>query len=236
MSWQVRISGDAWVLKKLAQLTAGLNPEVAQSEDGYTLGFLGLQESEHHSEVEAGARRHLNILNGLLSLGAIPFLIHAAPLKLSEILLVDGSGPGTCWNYKATVSSIRIGDGEVDLALPRQRVERLLAVINANKAPSFALQMLGLGDDWINLYKIYEIVRRQMGGEDTIAEKGWVPKAKLRAFRQTANSFGAIGLEARHGVETASAPSYPMEHGDAVRMIRTLLENWMDHLDGPSSQ
>jgi hypothetical protein len=46
-------------------------------------------------------------------------------------------------------------------------------------------------------------------------------------FRRTANSFEAVGLDARHGVEQNQPPSTPMDLSEARSLITTLVHAWL---------
>ena len=64
--------------------------------------------------------------------------------------------------------------------------------------------------DWVNLYRIFEIICGDVGGSDAIAASIWASKAAIRRFKHTANSPGAIGDESRHGSERDQPPADPM--------------------------
>jgi hypothetical protein len=56
--------------------------------------------------------------------------------------------------------------------------------------------------NWINLYKVYEIVEKNAGKKKI---EQWT-KNKIRQFKHTANSQSAIGDDARHGVDHHDPP------------------------------
>jgi len=77
--------------------------------------------------------------------------------------------------------------------------------------------------DWINLYKVYEIVYQDAGR--TKIEQ-WTNK-KIGLFTQTANSQRAIGDDARHAVDKHDPPKEPMSLPEADALIRNLLKQWL---------
>jgi len=84
--------------------------------------------------------------------------------------------------------------------------------------------------NWINLYKIYEIVKKDAAGEinkkiDRIEQ--WITKDKIKQFKHTANSRRAIGDDARHGVYEKDPPKEPMSLSEADALIRNLLKQWL---------
>ncbi len=77
--------------------------------------------------------------------------------------------------------------------------------------------------NWINLYKVYEIVNKDAGR--TKIEQ-WTNK-KIGLFTHTANSQSAIGDDARHGVDKHDPPKEPMSLSEARALIRNLLKQWL---------
>ncbi|MBD0394812.1 MAG: hypothetical protein ICV52_13425, partial [Microcoleus sp. C1-bin4] len=79
--------------------------------------------------------------------------------------------------------------------------------------------------NWINLYKIYEIVEKNAGKKKI---EQWIIKDKIRQFKHTANSQSAIGDEARHGVDHNDPPKEPMPKSEADALIRNLVKQWLE--------
>lgn len=77
--------------------------------------------------------------------------------------------------------------------------------------------------NWINLYKIYEIVKKDAGKKKI---EQWT-KNKISQFTHTANSQSAIGDDARHGVDHSDPPKEPMSLYEADALIMTLLQQWL---------
>ena len=77
--------------------------------------------------------------------------------------------------------------------------------------------------NWINLYKIYEIVKKDAGKKKI---EQWT-KNKISQFTHTANSQSAIGDDARHGVDRNDPPKEPMSLSEAQALIRNLLKQWL---------
>lgn len=82
--------------------------------------------------------------------------------------------------------------------------------------------------NWINLYKIYEIVKKDAGKKNNIDRiEQWITKKKISQFTHTANSQSAIGDDARHGVDHNDPPKEPMSLSEAVVLIKNLLKQWL---------
>ena len=101
-------------------------------------------------------------------------------------------------------------------------------VAKRDSAVAEALRLLAKGDNnWINLYRIYEVVAREVGGDDAVVTNGWGTRAALRQFKHTANSPGAIGHEARHGVDTGQPPPNAMSLPYAKNLVSSIVQKWL---------
>ena len=77
--------------------------------------------------------------------------------------------------------------------------------------------------NWINLYKVYEIVNKDAGKKKI---QQWT-KDKIGYFKRTANSQKAIGDDECHGVDDNDPPKEPMSLSEAKALIMTLLQKWL---------
>lgn len=82
--------------------------------------------------------------------------------------------------------------------------------------------------DWINLYKIYEIIKDDLGNEQEIVNQLGISKNELKLFTRTANSRNAIGDKARHATLKDEPPKTPMSEYYAKEMIKEILNKWLD--------
>jgi hypothetical protein len=77
---------------------------------------------------------------------------------------------------------------------------------------------------WFNLYKIYEVICKDIGGETQLIK--FMTQSELVSFRQTAQSRQAIGKHARHG-KKIPAPKKIMTFDDACKLWRRVLSEWI---------
>ncbi len=87
-----------------------------------------------------------------------------------------------------------------------------------------ALTLFGSTElNWVILYKILEIVKRDIGTK--IHEKGWVTKTDEDRFTQTAQHY----RHAKHSERTKKWKPHnkPMMFYEAKTFIRTILSNWL---------
>lgn len=80
--------------------------------------------------------------------------------------------------------------------------------------------------NFINLYKIYEIIQDEVGSK--ITKDGWVIKKKVDNFTRTVNHPDVIGYEARHGISKLEPPKNPMSLSEAKNLIIDIAKKWLD--------
>jgi len=66
-----------------------------------------------------------------------------------------------------------------------------------------------------------------MSGAESVINRGWIRKDKIRNFKHTANSVSAVGDDARHGTKIHLPPQSPMSFVEAESLITHLLKNWL---------
>ena len=87
-----------------------------------------------------------------------------------------------------------------------------------------ALRLFNRGD-WGSLYKIFEIIYRDVGLK--VYDDEWLQESQIRLFKCTANNLRAIGDEARHAREDWDPPGKPMSLPEARKLIQALLKRWI---------
>ncbi|CAM3052353.1 hypothetical protein [Halobacterium salinarum] len=120
-------------------------------------------------------------------------------------------------------------DGETEVFLPADRTEEWTQLALRDEKVGDLANLLDRGDDWVNLYRIYEFIQDNIESEDNIVEQGWWSKSEKDRFKQTANSRDAIGDNARHANNRIPAPNNPMTQAEAKRQIDSLVDQWLEH-------
>jgi hypothetical protein len=78
---------------------------------------------------------------------------------------------------------------------------------------------------------VFDAAKDRNGGKAGLKAKHWVLASMIENFGKTANSFKAIGDQARHGTLRSSDPNQPTQTlEEAQIMIRTILEKWSKEL------
>lgn len=120
-------------------------------------------------------------------------------------------------------------DGTIEEFHPADPLKEWLPLALHDRAVDNAMKIIGAGAlDWVNLYRLFEIIAADAGGLDGIDSAGWAPKSKMKLFKHTANSPGVIGLESRHGAEWTQPPAKPMKLSEARALLNTIVHAWLE--------
>jgi hypothetical protein len=234
MDWKVEMVGDMADLSALAQTLTGVDVNIARNGQGYVLTSSAFDPSMNAKAVRQRAQDIADRLTGAarLALGA------TSPIRVGSVHRVRDNGTGDLYIFPApAVLSIRgfaptlvltNADGTVEERHPADPVRRWLLLAQDDEQVDRVFKIFANGDlSWSNLFKVFEIVRRDCGGEGAAQSAGWATKKSMELFRRTANSFEAVGLDARHGVEQNQPPSTPMDISEARSLITTLVRAWL---------
>jgi len=228
--WLVRLTGHDLDLEALAREYSTSGISIIKDEHGYWLKsseFASLNDAE---KILTLANELLPIISGA---GKV-FLAGFQPLGTGHVVQISDDGVRHNFVFvTATVSSRASVSRQVTLASgipapqpqPPQDVEFASTVAQSEERVKKALIFFDRQHTWVNLYKVYELIRADVG--DDMAAKGWTTKAEAGRFTQTANSVGAVGDEARHAVEHTQPPKKPMSLKEAEQFVRLLLANWI---------
>jgi hypothetical protein len=118
-------------------------------------------------------------------------------------------------------------------SFPRPPAPDYLKAADANPDVGEVLDLLGKGVvvlGWFDLYKVYEIIRANVGNEAALRAKNWVPASDLKAFTASANLPAVSGAAARHARASTGAPKQIMDLRQARTMINLLVVAWLKSL------
>jgi len=102
-----------------------------------------------------------------------------------------------------------------------------LADAQTDERVSAALTLFGMPPAWRTLSMVLDLVREEVP-ERAIAKRGWATAAKVKRFNSTANSYRAVGTDARHGKLKWQPPKHPMTLHDARLLVGGILRAWLD--------
>lgn len=229
--WKVRVEGAARDLDALAGLG------VVSGEEG--VFFLRLPDLDNVTDgsVLLHARDRLEVLKGLARL-CVP--------HLGDVHVVEGAigeeADGTLFVIPARAVAFFVAHpvlaidpitGEtIHTQVPPHSGWAVLAQRDPNVR--LALRYFGPEPTAGSLWKVYEVIRDDVGGGDKsrgkalIESRGWATPAELDGFRSV-HYPSVLRDEARHGIEPTrqAAPVAPMSLAEARRFITRLLKDWL---------
>lgn len=232
--WVVQLAGDASDLAALAQSLTGNDINISHDGQDYVLMSDQFTAGDDVSAVRQKAEGLVAVLNGAsrLALDAINSIRVGAVYRRRE----DGKRdifvfpePAVI-RFRAFAPTVKLthADGTVEEFHPADPVKQWASVALSNDAVANVFRIFAGGTlDWVNLYRIVEIVASDVGGLDAIDANGWATKSSMRLFKQTANSPGALGLDARHGAETTQPPKHPMTISEARSLVNSIVHAWL---------
>lgn len=232
MEWLVEIQGDKSDLQDLAKSLS--SPELCITKDGdnFVLKSTDFERFTNVDDVRNMASGLLSFINGAAKLA----LDMRERLTIGAIIRVKDDGTHStfiCLSNSITVRgsigvSIVSPTGVVQEIHPADPIPDWVKIAQQDENVSKVLQLLGsMNDDWVNLYRILEIVEKDVGGTKEIKEKGWATQRAVKLFKHTAQSPDAIGQKARHGVQEQEPPPLPMTISEARSLIKTIIHNWL---------
>jgi len=232
--WLVRLKGEKFDLQDLPVLLTSPEVTVIEEDGKYYLKSEDFNSLTDAGDVLAASKPILETINGALLLYLGGFQTIEAD---GTVIGIDENGKHHNYAFISPTSIIgrsRVSarltvmktNGTVNSSRQPSKVKSWIAVARQNKNVADAFHFFGK-PTWSNLYKAYEIIRDDVGGENEIVEKGWVKKSNITRFRRTAQNPEVLGDDARHARTKDEPPKKPMPLSEATSLIQTLLKNWL---------
>lgn len=230
MSWEVTLAGDKDDLRQLSQTFNRSGLTITFRDDVPILVSTRFERHTNRSEILAIATDLLIPINAGLKI-----VMNGGPLIVPETV-VQRDDAGNVVHYVeisagvthyARISAVhRRADGSVveenetepllgwyDLARQDEHVAKALYLI----AHDFAT--------WSGLYMILEVMEE---GGCSACRRGAPLKPEIDRFTRTAESFQALGIQARHAHSRFTPPDPPMTLEEAKYLIRRLMLGWLE--------
>ncbi|NJD78871.1 MAG: hypothetical protein FIB08_17550 [Candidatus Methanoperedens sp.] len=236
MEWFVVITGEIFDLEELSKSLNSPGLCITQYRNEFILKSTDFNLLKDADDVRNKANEILSQINGAakLALGMRKPVTVASVGKINDDGTVYGfvSIPSPI-NLRTSVSaSLTAPDGTIQESHQGDPIPSWITVAQHDINVAKALRLFGKDiNDWVNLYRIYEVIESDVGDKSSIINKGWATENAIRRFKHTANSPGAIGDEARHGNQTPP-PKDPMALSEAKSLVETILRNWLCSKEG----
>jgi hypothetical protein len=135
---------------------------------------------------------------------------------------------------KGLPCSVTVNGTVSDPDVVNDNLEKFLRCIHPHENIQEALDFYKT-PDWVNLFKVWELIEDDMGGKSEIVNKGWASSDEINLFRCTAHNREGAGLNARHAVASRMnshcsqvlSSQDPMELSVGKSLIGRLLKQWI---------
>ena len=232
MEWRVQLSGDESDLEELSKSLNSDSTRIFKDKGSYVLcssAFHGMMEAQ---VIKDKAENILSYINGCSRL----IEDFQQPIIISGIQSLSENGRRNQYIFPESVAiEVRMGrptvsvNGKVEESYTYEELSNYIPLAIQDQNVALVLYYLSTESNEIaTLYKIYEIIDDDVGGERSIQNNGWTSRNQLERFRRTANSPDAIKDNARHGVQKYSPPKNPMSLDEARYLILHLVRCWLD--------
>lgn len=245
MAVKAKLEGHAFDLDALVELFRVGEPKVGKEDDGYYLTSSDLDGlMDDGGRLFEAATRLLQRVTGVARMLDSSFRPVTLPGTFVED---DGTGTGRRHHVvqadtavarsKACAVIVSTGD-EQSLASeppppPPPEGPPYIQLASSHPDVAEALEILGkpsVSLNWVDLYKLYEIVRDRVGNEQSLKAKKWVPNGELSAFKASANRPDVSGSGARHARMGGGPPKLTMTLAEGETFIRRLVVAWWNSL------
>jgi hypothetical protein len=223
----IQLVGDQFDIQDLQNGLRTSDWRIVEETDGYYLTSDFLCSITDPKDIESKAKQIIDLLNGASS------IINRNHKKIGtgSIIQMDEEGKRSIFvtinetiQIRARTNAIVLGKGVV-VEEPPSIIEDWLNIAQKHESVRDILHFFN-EITWWNLYKVYEIINDDVGGQNPLYKL--VPKTKLRLFTQAAQSRELLGDHARHASKKKyPAPTTPMTIDEALETIKKLFENWI---------
>lgn len=238
--WLVSVKGAISDLEDLVRYSTALPRVIRRDEAG--LGFVyesdAFSQCSAPEEVLEAANQELAVFSGVIKLArgsSEPLLCggvyrrnvmggHEAFLRVHDAMHAHVAGELALTFMEANGNVVK-----AQTLPPRTVVLANLAF--SDKAVEKALRLTVQADSrsWVGLYRLFEVIEADIGGQEFLIARGWSTESVLRRFKHSANSVSVGGDGARHGKEAGAPPREPMSLAEASGYIDAILNAWLSY-------
>ncbi len=173
------------------------------------VGDVDLEDNNAISQIWEEVKDFIDIING----SAVVEGFSMSSVNLHLIKYIDANGEtkilSNISNNYAVLPGLRGSEPDISQFIP-------LAL--GDKTVAKALRLCSRELDWINLYRIYEVISEDVGG---LAGK------EINIFTGSANNSSVTGDHSRHGKINVGTPKETMRLADAQHLIKSKVREWM---------
>jgi hypothetical protein len=196
--------------------------------------FLPLTSSAHDtatiSEIWKKVREQIAEINGV----AIILNLEAwEPIALKNKQWEDDTGLRRWFPITASTqiflqdSSALINKRQDLKAKTLHPATKYLIAAVSDKSVAKVLRLVNRGMDQVNLYRILELIKEDIGGYKQIEANGWASVQEIKAFTGSANNASVSGDDSRHGSIKNELPKKVVNLKEAQHFIDQIMRKWL---------
>jgi hypothetical protein len=222
---KVQLNGDDKILAVLAEIYSD-EGIIISLDNEYKKYFMFGREIDQEIKAEEEIRLKIpflsNIIDKINFIGNFSFPDYI-PIGFKNIYFDDSC---ISCNEEFLALNYEIKDNENKFIDEIAFAKKIREIISNDDILLNILNLLyAYGTDWVNLYKILELIE---SANIDVVKKGWISKDNYRLFKHTANSFKAVGLDARHGKDEQEPPLKPMSIITARNLVKILIIKYIE--------
>lgn len=226
--WYIQITGTESDISDVERSLKTYMWKLYRDKDGVYLTSNNLNDISDAVEVRSLAEEFIDTLNGAISYIYDDYepIRYQSTIEYNKITgqRIVSIGP-VSMSFKLRMRATLTIKGQNE---PMETsVEKWLKVSKKSEAVRSVLHYYN-NPNWWNLYKIYEVIKEDLGGDAKIRSKQFATKKEISSFTGTANSRLLLGDEARHADSKNQGPQTPINLAEARRWIKNLSQKWID--------
>lgn len=228
MSWEARLRGHSFDLDTLTDLFCVGEPTVGADGERHYLRSSTFDGLTDVSAVKERAVELLDYMNGIARVLDPSYrtveLTGAFDSEDGRAVVIGAAAARI--RTRAQAAGVVVGGEPQPRALPRG--PKYVELARSDPDVAEAVGYIASGLDPVRLFKVFEIIRHDVGNSEAIQRMGWTSSRAITRFTAGVNRPEAAGSEARHARMRGDAPSDPMDPPQARRFLIDLMHRWMD--------
>lgn len=218
----IELVGEIVDIDDFRHLIGNIEWKIIHEDGRYYLVNLHIPGDELAVEFVDTALRFIDVLNGACK---VQFPNHS-DVGIGEVFKHNEDGSRTKLVILPLIKSQSRVRGSVGVVCDSQNAIRFDDIFKKGDEIPEILDALYFFKEmnWWNLYKVFEIVRQDIGIEGVFR---FVKKERINLFTQAAQSKDYIGYEARHAAKKYKAPKEDISLEEACDLIKTLFLCWV---------
>lgn len=228
--WLVQLKGHRFDLEELTTKFHTPDVSIIKKDNEYYLKSEEFDSLTKPSDVLSAASKIIELVNGAVKIFAGRFQnVHVS----GSICEISKCGErkhyihlaGTIHVRTRVSATVIVSNGVIKSPKRPNNAELLVEAATADATIADALHFISIGENWNDLYKVFEIIRDDLSDVKTL-----VTDKELSRFRGTAQSRSLLGDSARHASKKFIGPGRlpPMTLSEAKSFIYTLFQRWLD--------